>query len=76
MGDKLKKLWEVWKELAHKIANFQARVLLTLMYSILVLPFGLMVRWFSDSLHTKKRTVAWLNHPPIPNDLTEARRQG
>ena len=76
MWRNLKKLWEGWKKIAHHIANFQARVLLTLIYSVLVLPFGVMVRCFSDSLHSKKRTVEWLDHPAIPNDLHEARRQG
>jgi hypothetical protein len=70
------KLWEGWKKIAHHIGNFQARVLLTVIYSVLILPFGLLVRCFADSLHNKKRTVEWLDHPAIPNDLNEARRQG
>ena len=70
------KLWEGWKKFGHKLADFQARVLLTVIYSILILPFGLVVRCFSDSLHTKKRTAEWLDHPAIPNDLNEAHRQG
>jgi hypothetical protein len=70
------KLWEGWKKIAHAIGDFQARVLLTVIYSVLILPFGLLVRCFADSLHSKKRTVEWLDHPAIPNDLNEARRQG
>jgi hypothetical protein len=70
------KLWEGWKKIAHAIGNFQARVLLTVIYSILILPFGLVVRFFSDSLHSKKRPEQWFDHPPMPNDLDEARRQG
>lgn len=72
----LKKLWEGWKKIAHVIGNFQARILLTIIYSVLILPFGLAVRAFSDCLHTKKRLLKWLDHPPIPNTLEEARRQG
>jgi hypothetical protein len=70
------KLWEGWKKIGHAIGNFQARVLLTVIYSVLILPFGLIVRFFSDSLHTKKRPESWFDHPPASNDLTEARRQG
>ena len=70
------KLWEGWKKFGHALGNFQARVLLTIIYAVLILPFGLLVRFFADSLHTKKRTIAWLDHPAIPNDLNEARRQG
>ena len=70
------KLWEGWKKIGHAIGDFQARVLLTVIYSVLIMPFGLLVRCFADSLHSKKRTVEWLDHPPRPNDLNEARRQG
>jgi uncharacterized membrane protein len=65
-----------WKKIAHVIGDFQARVLLTVIYSILVLPFGLAVRFFSDSMHSKKRPEKWFDHPPLPNTLEEARRQG
>ena len=65
-----------WKKFGHAIGNFQARVLLTVIYSILILPFGLAVRLFSDSMHMKKRPEKWFDHPTIPNTLDEARRQG
>ena len=73
---RLKRLWAGWKKTAHAIANFQARILLTVIYAVLVLPFGLMVRWFSDSLHTKKRPTGWLEHSPVARNLEQARRQG
>ena len=76
MWQGLKKLWEAWKKIAHAIGNFQARILLTIIYSVLILPFGLAVRFFSDSLHSKKRPEKWFDHPAIPNTLEEARRQG
>ncbi len=38
--ENLKTLWNAWKRLAHKIGNFQARVVLTIIYAIAVLPFG------------------------------------
>src|SRR5271169_1547217 len=65
-----------WKKIGHAIGNFQARILLTLIYSVLILPFGLAVRFFSDSLHSKKRPEKWFDHPAIPNTLDEARHQG
>jgi hypothetical protein len=34
------------------------------------------VRVFSDSMHMKKRPEKWFDHPPTPNTLEEARRQG
>ena len=65
-----------WKKIGHAIGNFQARILLTVIYYVLVLPFGLVVRVFSDSMHIKRRPQKWFDHPPIANTLEEARRQG
>ena len=70
------KLKEGWKKFGHALGNFQARILLTVIYAVLLLPFGLLVRIFSDSLHTKKRTDKWLDHPPVPNDMKQAQQQG
>lgn len=58
-----KRLWERWKKIAHVIGNFQARLLLTLLYIILVLPFGLLVRLFSDPMRIRKLPQHWLDRP-------------
>jgi hypothetical protein len=65
-----------WKKFGHALGNFQARILLTVIYAVLIFPFGLMVRFFSDSLHSKKRPEKWFDHPANPNNLEEAHRQG
>ncbi|HZP24498.1 MAG TPA: hypothetical protein VFB04_13690 [Terriglobales bacterium] len=65
-----------WNKFGRAIGNFNARVLLTLLYAIVILPFGLAVRLFSDSLHSKKRPESWFDHPATPNTLEEAHRQG
>jgi hypothetical protein len=70
------KISRAGRRFGHAIGNFQARVLLTVLYSVVILPFGLAVRFFSDSLHMKKRPEKWFDHPAIPNTLEEARRQG
>jgi hypothetical protein len=75
LADSLKNLWSAWKRLAHKIGNFQARVLLTLLYGIVVLPFGLIVRLFSDPLRIKHRPTKWIEHTPEVHDLSWAKRQ-
>lgn len=71
----LKRIWQAWKRLAQKIGNFQARVLLTILYAVLILPFGLAVRWFSDPLRIKRRPPGWLDHGDIPSTMEWARRQ-
>jgi hypothetical protein len=67
--------WQAWKGLAHKIGNFQARVILSVFYAVLVLPFGLCARWFSDPLRIKKKPEQWLDHPNEAYDLEWARKQ-
>jgi len=71
----LKRAWQAWKKLAHKIGDFQARVLLTIFYGVLVLPFGLAARLFSDPLRIKQLPTKWLDHPDEPCDLQWARKQ-
>jgi hypothetical protein len=44
------KLWQGWKRLARRIADVQARVTLTVFYFLIVAPFALAVRAFSDPL--------------------------
>jgi hypothetical protein len=70
-----KRAWQAWKDLAHKIGNFQARVILSIFYASLVLPFGLAARLFSDPLRIKKKPEQWLDHPNEAYDLEWARRQ-
>jgi len=75
MWKALKRLWEGWKKIAHIIGNFQARVLLTIFYAVLVLPFGVAARLFSDPLRIKKRPTEWLDHPNEATDMQWARKQ-
>jgi len=42
---------------------------------VLVLPFGLAARLFSDPLRIKKRPTEWLDHPDEPTDMAWARKQ-
>ncbi len=71
----LKRIWEAWKRLAHKIGNFQARLLLTILYAVLVLPFGLAVRLFADPLRIRRHPKGWLDCADKAADLEWARRQ-
>ncbi len=49
----LSRFWKQWKLIAHKIGNFQSRILLNIFYFIILMPFGLGVKLFSDPLHLK-----------------------
>ena len=65
----------------HKIGNFQSRVLLTLVYFILLLPIGVMVRFFSNVMQTRpadrQLSSYWKSKQPAlqPDEMTKARRQ-
>lgn len=71
----LRKAWDAWKRIAQKIGNFQARVLLTLIYGSLILPFGLLIRLFADPLRLRQRPEEWIDHPDAACDMAAARRQ-
>ena len=70
----LKRAWQTWKKIAHKIGNFQARVLLTIFYAVVVFPFGIAARLFSDPLRIKRPPTQWLDHPSEPYSPQWARR--
>lgn len=65
-------LWRSWKRLAHRAAEIQAIVILTIVYWLVVAPIGLMLK-----MSAKKGTEAgWKVRPasgPVP--LEDARRQ-
>ncbi|HEV3114441.1 MAG TPA: hypothetical protein VGY99_28470 [Candidatus Binataceae bacterium] len=46
----LRELWAAWKKIARKIGDFQARILMTIFYFVLLAPFALIVRRTSDPL--------------------------
>jgi hypothetical protein len=68
-------IWDGWNTVMHAIGNFQARVILTLLYAIVALPFGLIVRFFIDPLRIKHPPTAWLPQSQEKMDMPWARRQ-
>jgi hypothetical protein len=71
----LKVVWLKWKGVANAVGTFQARILLTIFYGVLVLPFGIFVRFFSDPLRIRRRPTQWLELPNETQDLNWAKRQ-
>ncbi len=45
----IKKVWETWKLVAHKLGNAQARFFLSVFYFLSVLPFAIVVSFFLDT---------------------------
>ena len=72
----LRRAWHGWKRIGRKIGDFQARVLLTVFYFVIVAPFALAIRTFGDPLAIKPTTArGWRPRPPAPTSVTSARRQ-
>ena len=69
--------WGRWKVIAHLIGNFQAWLLLSLLYFVLIPPFGLLVRVLVDPLQLRRypRESFWLATPHKEQSLTDAGRQ-
>ena len=72
-----KRAWHAWKRFGKRMADVQARILLTLFYFIVVPPFGLAVRWFADPLAIKPgHKAGWVARGThTESALTRARRQ-
>lgn len=72
----LKTIWKRWLIIAKAIGNFQAQVILTAFYLVILLPLGVFFRLFADTLRMrtikKSNFVKW-EHPKETSE--EARKQ-
>ena len=73
----MRRLWDGWKEIAGYIGDFQARLLLTVFYFTVALPFGVLTRLVSDPLHVRDLPAAsgWMKRQTRDTDLSDAQRQ-
>ncbi|MGB3727706.1 MAG: hypothetical protein WBA70_00470 [Thermodesulfobacteriota bacterium] len=73
-----RRLWEGWKNIAQKIGDFNARVILTLFYFTLFCPFSIALKLFTDPLEIKKKEhIGWHNkvNDTELSELEKATRQ-
>ena len=76
----ISRIWNIWLPIAQAIGNFQSQVILTIIYLIAALPFGLIFRFFLDPMRIKKTKIltqksnfsSW-QHPK--QNLEEAKKQ-
>ena len=75
----LRDLWNRWLVLAQKIGKFQSRIVLTVVYFVFVLPFGLGVRLFGDPLRIHRGSAQqqsdWIARQTSDSDLDASNRQ-
>ena len=68
----MRRLWEGWKRFGKRVADVQARILLTFFYFVFLCPFALLVRWGSDPLTIKRsNTGGWRTRGNVNDDLME-----
>lgn len=73
--DKLRKVWNVWKRIGQAIGDLIARLVLTVFYFTLMLPFGLCVRFWGDPLRIRREARdLWLDRATRDPRLGDARR--
>lgn len=74
--DFLKKIWQGWQAFGRFLGNVIGRVILSVFYFTIMLPFSLGVTLFGDALKLKeKRQTFWLNRQTPPISLEAVRRQ-
>jgi hypothetical protein len=71
-------LWRAWLRLGQFLGDILARIVLTIFYFTILLPFGIGVTWFSDPLEVRRSAPrGWHARPPEAHGTTleDARRQ-
>ncbi|PIX47670.1 MAG: hypothetical protein COZ57_07715 [Armatimonadetes bacterium CG_4_8_14_3_um_filter_66_20] len=73
----LLQLWTGWKKVIAIVGAFQSRVLLSLFYFLLLMPYAIAAKCLSDPLRLRRPTgdTNWVPWHSRPADLTEAGRQ-
>ena len=71
----LRKGWESWKRIGQFIGDQIGRLVLTIFYFTLFMPFGLGVRFFGDPLALRPLNRAkWLERSTHDRTLDDSRR--
>jgi len=72
----MKKLFEKWKKIAVIIADFQLRLLLTILYFIIILPYAIAFAIGRILKKTKKQANScWIAHTNKKPTIDNLRRQ-
>jgi len=67
--------WARMTLITESVGEVSSRVLLTLIYFTVFVPFGLISRLTTDPLDFKS-APSWLVRKPVPRDITSAKLQG
>ena len=77
MKEILQLAWDRFNIIVGIYGDIQGRLIVTLFYFTLLVPFGIGARLFNNSLRLRHTdNPQWLERPPVQNGLEEASRQG
>lgn len=72
----IKVLWRKWLVIGHVIGNFQAQVILSLFYFVIIFPLGVIFGFIADPLRMKKVSGTNFQKWEHPKEtLEQARKQ-
>ena len=70
-------MWTRFKIVASIIGDVQSRIIATLFYYTILIPFGLIARYSAGQrVLQNTASTGWLDRSPIPPDIEIAKRQG
>jgi hypothetical protein len=76
MKEFLSKFWETWKRFGRFMGNIITRIILTILYFTIFVPFGIGARLFTDPLQIKgERSESWNKRETGDKNLEEIARQ-
>lgn len=71
-----RRAWQLWRRFGHALGDAVARVLMTVFYFTVIVPFALIAKIYRDPLGEERPTdTLWLTHAEPVTDLDAARRQ-
>ncbi len=73
MAGTLRMVWKRWKRFGKRIGDLQARALLTVFYFVLLSPFALALRRWSDPLAIKPGAAKGWGARPVENGTARER---
>ncbi|MBE0691191.1 MAG: hypothetical protein IH587_13820 [Anaerolineae bacterium] len=76
MMDILRLAWQRFSVMARILGDMQGRVIATIMYFTVILPFGLLMQLSDHPFKNKLRSPHWEDREPVDHQLEAAKRQG
>jgi hypothetical protein len=71
-----RRVWEHWKQVAHAVGVVQTRFVMLVVYAVVVVPTGLLMRLGRDPLHLRPPADGnWTPARPHERSVDAARRQ-